>query len=119
RARRREADRLPDLPGAVPARGVLGRLVRTRWAAERASVTGTTAEAAMREGEAFAGAAAHRRARELTRISAALKREVARGEHAGVELRDLLSATARDRVKALGDLGVGAVVLDECHPLAS
>ena len=40
----------------------------------------------MREGETFEGAAADRRARELARISAALKREVARGEHAGVEL---------------------------------
>ena len=51
----------------------------------------------MREGEAFEGAAADRRARELSRISAALKREVARGEHAGVELRDLL---VRDRPRA-------------------
>ena len=44
---------------------------------------------------------------------------MARGEHAGVELRDLLSSTARDRVKTLNALGVGAVVLDECHHLAS
>jgi superfamily II DNA or RNA helicase len=98
---------------------VLGRLALTRWATGRASATGMSAEEALREGEAFEGAAADRRARELKRISATLKREVARGEHAGVELRDLLSSTARDRVKALNDLGVGAVVLDECHHLAS
>ena len=73
----------------------------------------------MREGEAFEGAAADRRARELSRISAALKREVARGEHAGVELRDLLSSTARERVQQLAKLGVGVVLLDECHHLAS
>jgi hypothetical protein len=78
-----------------------------------------TREEAQREGEAFEGAAADRRARELSRISAALKREVARGEHAGVELRDLLSSTARERVHTLATLGVGVVLLDECHHLAS
>ena len=98
---------------------VLGRLAQTRWADERAAATGITPEEAQREGEAFEGAAADRRARELSRISAALKREVARGEHAGVELRDLLSATARERVQQLAKLGVGVVLLDECHHLAS
>ena len=62
---------------------MLGRLARSRWAGERAAATGSTPEEAQREGEAFEGAAADRRARELSRISAALKREVARGEHAG------------------------------------
>jgi len=98
---------------------VLGRLAQSRWADERAATTGTTPEEAQREGEAFAGAAADRRARELARISAALKREVARGEHAGVELRDLLSATARKRVHTMAQLGVKVVLLDECHHLAS
>jgi hypothetical protein len=78
-----------------------------------------TAEEAQREGEAFEGAAAERRAKELQRISAALKREVARGEHAGLELRDLLSETARQRVSQLATMGVGLVLLDECHHLAS
>ncbi len=73
---------------------LLGRLAQSRWADERAAATGMTPEEAQREGEAFEGAAADRRARELSRITAALKREVARGEHAGVELRDLLQ---RDR----------------------
>src|SRR3954451_1297514 len=73
---------------------LLGRLAMSRWARERAQATGMTAEEAQREGEAFEGAAAERRAKELQRISAALKREVARGEHAGIELRDLLSETA-------------------------
>src|SRR5262245_30897129 len=98
---------------------VLGRLAQSRWADERAQATGMTPEEAQREGEAFEGPAADRRARELARISAALKREVARGEHAGVELRDLLSSTARERVNTLNALGIGAVVLDECHHLAS
>jgi superfamily II DNA or RNA helicase len=98
---------------------LLGRLARFRWADERAAATGSTPEEAQREGEAFEGAAADRRARELSRISAALKREVARGEHAGIELRDLLSSTARERVQQLATLGVGVVLLDECHHLAS
>ena len=98
---------------------VLGRLAQSRWADERAAATGMTREEVEREGEAFEGAAADRRARELSKISAALKREVARGEHAGVELRDLLSATARERVQTLATLGVGVVLLDECHHLAS
>ena len=98
---------------------MLGRLAQTRWADERAAATGMTPEEALREGEAFEGPAADRRARELSRISAALKREVARGEHAGVELRDLLSETAHERVQTLAKLGVGVVLLDECHHLAS
>ncbi len=98
---------------------VLGRLAQSRWADERAQATGMTPEEALREAEAFEGAAADRRAKELSRISAALKREVARGEHAGVELRDLLSETARARVQQLAKMGVGVVLLDECHHLAS
>src|SRR3954466_12145901 len=98
---------------------VLGRLAQSRWADERAAATGSTPEAARGEGGACEGAAADRRAQELARISAALKREVARGEHAGVELRDLLSETARQRVEQLAKLGVGVVLLDECHHLAS
>jgi hypothetical protein len=98
---------------------LLGRLAQSLWADERAAATGMTPEEAQREGEAFEGEAANRRARELARISAALKREVARGEHAGVELRDLLSESARARVQQLAKLGVGVVLLDECHHLAS
>src|ERR1700754_2289373 len=98
---------------------LLGRLAQSRWAGERAQATGMTPEEAQREGESFEGEAANRRARELARISAALKREVARGEHAGVELRDLLSETARRRVQQLAKMNVGVVLLDECHHLAS
>ena len=98
---------------------LLGRLAQSRWADERAAATGMTPEEALREGEAFEGEAADRRARELSRISAALKREVARGEHAGVELRDLLARPPAARVQQLAKMGVGVVLLDECHHLAS
>jgi hypothetical protein len=49
-----------------------------------------------------------RRSREIARDTAAIKREIARGEHAGVELADLLSDTARSRVAALqaGRVGI-------------
>ncbi len=36
-----------------------------------------------------------------------------------MELRDLLSETARARVQQLAKMGVGVVLLDECHHLAS
>jgi superfamily II DNA or RNA helicase len=97
----------------------LGRVAAGRWAAERAAAAGIEVEAARREGERYEGAAAERRAREIGRITAAVKREIARGEHAGMELADLLSATAKARVGALQAARVGVVVLDECHHLAS
>jgi superfamily II DNA or RNA helicase len=103
-----------DDPGVA-----LGRVAAARWAAERARATGQDVEAADREGERYEGAAAERRARELARITAAVKREIARGEHAGVELADLLSPAARERVARLREGQVGVVVLDECHHLAS
>ena len=95
---------------------VLGRLAQSRWADERAAETGITPEEAMRE---FEGEDADQRARELARIQGVLKREVAQGEAAGIELRDLLSTSARERVQQLSKLGVSVVVLDECHHLAS
>jgi superfamily II DNA or RNA helicase len=95
----------------------LGRVAAARWEAERAAATGVDVEAV--RNERYDGAAAERRAREIGRITAAVKREIARGEHAGVELADLLSATAKARVAALQAGRVGVVVLDECHHLAS
>ncbi len=96
---------------------VIGRVAAERWVAERAAATGVGIEEV--EAERYDGAAAERRAREIAQITAAVKREIARGEHAGVELADLLSATAKARVAALRAGRVGMVVLDECHHLAS
>jgi superfamily II DNA or RNA helicase len=97
----------------------LGRVAVARWEEERASATGTDVEAVRREAERFTGAAAERRAQQIGRISATVKREIARGEHAHVELVDLLSAGAHARVEQLAAAGVGTIVLDECHHLAS
>ena len=97
----------------------LGRVAVARWEEERAAATGAAVEEVRREAERFTGAAADRRAEQVARITAAVKREIARGEHAGVSLADLLSASARARVEHLRAGGVGTVVLDECHHLAS
>ena len=96
---------------------LIGRVAAERWVVERAKATGQGVEEV--QSERYDGPAAERRAREIARITAAVKREIARGEHAGVELADLLSDTARARVAALQAGRVGVVVLDECHHLAS
>ncbi len=83
--------------------GALRAAAEARWAAEQA-VAGTGA-----------GTASRRRERELARISASIKREVAREGGA----RDLLAAGARDRIAQLRAGGVGTVILDECHHLVS
>jgi superfamily II DNA or RNA helicase len=61
------------------------------------------------------GGPSRRRSDELAREVAALKREVARGGGA----RALLAPGAVERVDALRDRGVRAVILDECHHLVS
>ncbi len=96
---------------------LIGRVAAERWLVERAKATGQGIDEV--QSERYDGPAAERRAREIARITAAVKREIARGEHAGVELADLLSDTARARVAALQAGRVGVVVLDECHHLAS
>ena len=96
---------------------VIGRVAAERWVAERAKATGQGIEEVL--SERYDGPAAERRSREIARITAGVKREIARGEHAGVELADLLSDTVRTRVAALQAGRVGVVVLDECHHLAS
>src|SRR5258708_19791583 len=64
-------------------------------------------------------AAGARRKRELARITAALKREIARADHEGMRLSELLADGARRRIEAFRRSGVRTVVLDECHHLAS
>jgi superfamily II DNA or RNA helicase len=97
----------------------IGLVARQRWAAERAKATGATASEVEAEAAGWSGAAAERRKREIARITAALKREIARAEHGSVQLADLLAASVRQRIKAMRTGGVATVVLDECHHLAS
>ena len=95
------------------------RAAEARWAAERAKVTGQREDRVLAEAAGWSGEAAARRARELARISGQVKREIARGEHDGAELGELLSPAARERVEVLRRSNVRTVVLDECHHLAS
>jgi superfamily II DNA or RNA helicase len=98
---------------------VLGDLAVRRWAAERAAATGQTPAEAEAESATWTGAARRRRDREIRRISAALKREIARAEHGALHLGRLLAGGARARLDALRANGVRTIVLDECHHLAS
>jgi superfamily II DNA or RNA helicase len=97
----------------------LGDVAARRWAAERARATGLAVEDVQRDALTWAGEAAARRKRELARITASVKREVARAGPGGMRLGELLSRGARQRIEALRRGGVKTVVLDECHHLAS
>ena len=98
---------------------LLGDLAEHRWTAERAVATGRPEAEVAAEAAAWTGEAARRRVRELGRITATLKREIARAEHGDLHLAALFSAPVRERIAALRSAGVGTVVLDECHHLAS
>jgi hypothetical protein len=97
----------------------LGNAAERIWATDRARALGIPVAEVEREAATWRDEAARRRARELARIRASLKREIARGEHGGVGLEDLLGPAARRRVAALAGNGTATVVLDECHHLAS
>jgi superfamily II DNA or RNA helicase len=101
-----------------PAAAVRGEAER-RWAAGRASATGSTTAAAAAEAAAWTGEAAARYQREIARIMASVKREIARNPDAGAGLEHLLGTGARGRIEQLRAAGVQTIVLDECHHLAS
>ena len=83
--------------------GALRATAEARWRAEQAAA-GTGA-----------GIASRRHKREIARLTAAIKREIAREGLAA----DLLSPNARAVVERLRAEGVRTVVLDECHHLVS
>ncbi len=101
-----------------PAAAIRGQAER-RWAADRAKATGGSAVQAQREAESWTGAARERHQREVARIMAAVRREIAKGAALGSDLDQMLGPGARDRIAALRAGGVRTVVLDECHHLAS
>ena len=82
--------------------GALRAAAEARWEAEQVAA-GTQA-----------GTASRRRAKEIARLTATIKREVARHGAA-----DLLSPNAHAVVGRLLEQGVGTVILDECHHLVS
>jgi superfamily II DNA or RNA helicase len=97
----------------------LGDLAEQRWATDRARATATPVSEVRSDAAGWTGEAAARRKRELARITASLKKEIAKAEHGDQRFSDLLSAGARQRLEALRSGGVRTVVLDECHHLAS
>ena len=120
-------------PGAVPLRGMtyqalcrtgdpegaLADAARRRLAAERAAALGgeVTVSDVLVEFEAYRGAAADRLGRDVARVTAALKRELAKGAQAGGGGADLLAESAGRRLDELRAAGVGTVIVDECHHL--
>ena len=97
----------------------VGDLAERRWAVDRAKSTGQTPEAVERDAQTWSGEASARRKRELARITASLKHEIARAEHGDLKLGELLSNSARERLNVLRRNRVRTVVLDECHHLVS
>lgn len=96
----------------------LRQMALTRVAAQRAAQLGVDEHQAAEELAGWSGAAARRLDGQLRGQVRAIKREIARG--AGhVNLAALLSPAVRERIQTLKDSGVGTVVLDECHHLAS
>src|SRR3954470_9425649 len=99
--------------------GALREEARERLAAERAAATGTPVDEMRAQVAAFTGAARERFERDVTAEVARTKRAVARGDHLDVELEHLIAPGARARIEALKRGGIGTLVLDECHHLAS
>jgi superfamily II DNA or RNA helicase len=99
--------------------GALRADARERLIAERSTSTGTPIDEVRTQVEAFSGAARERFDKDVAAEVARTKRAVARGEHLDVELEHLLAPGARARLDALVAAGVGTLVLDECHHLAS
>jgi len=99
--------------------GALRAAAQARLVAQRAQATGQTVEQTRLEVESFSGHAHERFEKDLAGEIARLKRGVARGEGDSVELDELVAPTVRERIAALRTAGVGTLVLDECHHLAS
>ena len=100
--------------------GALREAATERLIAERVQVTGTPRERVRAEVAAFTGSAREHFERDVATAIAQLKRAAARGEGPeAVRFEDLLAPTARERVAQLLAAGVGTLVLDECHHLAS
>ncbi len=119
-------DRVPELPVArassTTRRSRSAGVAALRWAAERAAATGAEPEEVDPRGRALRGRGrASAGTRELRRITAdGQARDRPRRARRACELAQLLSATAQERVAAAASPpSVGAIVLDECHHLAS
>lgn len=101
-------------PGGTLRDAAIERLVQ-----ERAAAAGLPPDEVRAQIHAFRGHAATRFERDIANTVAGVKREIARGDHLGVDLDMLLRPSVHERVRDLVEAGVGTLVLDECHHLAS
>ncbi|MCW2953399.1 MAG: type restriction protein res subunit, partial [Conexibacter sp.] len=99
--------------------GALRDAAQARLIVARAAATAASPDAVRGEVAAFSGAARRRFDRDVAAEIARLRREVARGEQLDASLASLVAPSARERLDALVRAGVGTLVLDECHHLAS
>jgi hypothetical protein len=101
-------------------RGALRAAATERLISQRAQITGVPRDRVRVEVAAFMASARDHFERDLATEIARLKRAAARGEGPEtITFEDLLAPTARERVAQLLAAGVGTLVLDECHHLAS
>ena len=101
-------------PGDALRAAAEERLVQERAAAIGAAEADVKAEVA-----AFTGAARERFEHEVSAEIARCKKAAVRGDATALAAASLLSPAARTRLDGLVTAGIGTLVLDECHHLAS
>lgn len=99
--------------------GALRAAAEEQLIAERATATGTSTAAVRAEVDGFTGTARDRFERDVSAEIARAKRAAVKGDATALAAGALLSASARMRVDELAGAGVGTLLLDECHHLAS
>ena len=92
--------------------GMLSAAAERHWAVERAAATGQSIDEVAAEVAAWRGAAAERRAADIGRLVARFTRDAAAGKLPDLPAAELLSDTARARLRELVAAGVRVVVLD-------
>lgn len=100
-------------PGTAAAE--LRAAARRLWSAEVALEVGT--EEAIRRIEATEAGDPDRARRELRRHLRILRRSLHSGEDVGIERELLLGTRTMELIEQLDRLGIGCVILDECHHL--
>ncbi len=99
--------------------GALREAAEQHLIEERAAATGSSAAAVRAEVTAFTGVARERFERDVAAEVARSKRAAVQGDAAALTAGALLSSTARTRLDEFFAAGIGTLVLDECHHLAS
>jgi hypothetical protein len=99
--------------------GALRAAAEQRLVSERAAAMGAAAPDVQAEVAGFTGAARERFERDVSAEIARCKKAAVRGDATAFAAASLLSGPARTRLDGLVAAGIGTLVLDECHHLAS